>query len=162
MRPQDGRVVSNFIVQALKEEGLSVYGDGTQTRSFCYVSDLVEGLARLALADPESDESVGASGLDGIHGPVNLGNPVEMTVADIARMILRLTGSSSRIVHKPLPVDDPKVRRPDIARAQNLLCWIPQVSLEDGLRKTIEHFRQAEIAETDRPGDKRGLLAHVI
>ena len=141
MRPQDGRVVSNFIVQALKGESLTVYGDGTQTRSFCYVSDLVEGLARLALADPGKAECDGVSGLDGIHGPVNLGNPVEMTVADIALVILRLTGSSSRIEHMTLPVDDPKVRRPDISRAQRLLDWNPQVRLEDGLRNTIQYFR---------------------
>jgi dTDP-glucose 4,6-dehydratase len=142
MRPHDGRVVSNFIVQALKGEGLTVYGDGTQTRSFCYVSDLVEGLTRLALADPGTAGSDGASGLDGIHGPVNLGNPVEMTVSDIAQVILRLTGSSSRIEHQPLPVDDPKVRRPDIARAQKLLGWTPQVSLEQGLRNTIKYLRE--------------------
>lgn len=141
MRPQDGRVVSNFIVQALKGEGLTVYGDGAQTRSFCYVSDLVEGLARLALADSGRAESDGASGLDGIHGPVNLGNPAEMTVADIAQVILRLTGSCSRIEHKPLPADDPKVRRPDITRAKRLLTWSPEVSLEDGLVETIDYFR---------------------
>jgi dTDP-glucose 4,6-dehydratase len=142
MRPHDGRVVSNFIVQALKGESLTVYGGGTQTRSFCYVSDLVEGLARLALADPGRFESNGAFGLDGIHGPVNLGNPVEMTVAEIAQVIVRLTESSSRIEHKPLPVDDPKVRRPDIGRAQNLLGWTPQVELEEGLRRTIQYFRK--------------------
>ncbi len=141
MRPQDGRVVSNFIVQALKGESLTVYGDGRQTRSFCYVSDLVEGLARLALADPGRAGSNGTSGLEGIHGPVNLGNPVEMTVADIARVILRLTGSSSPIEHKPLPVDNPKVRRPDIARARNLLGWAPRVDLEEGLRNTTRYFR---------------------
>lgn len=150
MRPHDGRVVSNFIVQALKGESLTVYGDGTQTRSFCYVSDLVEGLARLALADPGSAESNGASGLDGIHGPVNLGNPLEMSVADIAQVILRLTGSSSRIEHKPLPVDDPKVRRPDIARAQRLLGWTPQVSLEDGLSSTIQYFRESLVGVAER------------
>jgi len=143
MRPHDGRVVSNFIVQALKGESLTVYGDGTQTRSFCYVSDLVEGLARLALADSGGARSDGASGLDGIHGPVNLGNPVEMTVADIAQVIRRLTGSSSPIEHKPLPVDDPKVRRPDISRAQGMLGWTPHVGLEEGLRSTIKYFRES-------------------
>jgi dTDP-glucose 4,6-dehydratase len=143
MRPQDGRVVSNFIVQALKGDILTVYGDGTQTRSFCYVTDLVEGLARLALADPGRVESDGASGLDGIHGPVNLGNPVEMTVADIARIILQLTGSLSHIEQKPLPVDDPKVRRPDIARAHSLLAWTPQIELEEGLLRTIQYFRES-------------------
>ena len=144
MRPQDGRVVSNFIVQALKGESLTVYGDGTQTRSFCYVSDLVEGLACLALADAATPESDDASGLDGIHGPVNLGNPVEMTIADIAQIILRLTGSRSSIERQPLPVDDPKVRRPDIGRARSLLGWTPHVSLEEGLRSTIKYFRRAE------------------
>ena len=143
MRPQDGRVVSNFIVQALKGESLTVYGDGTQTRSFCYVSDLVEGVARLALADSRNTESTGASGLDGIHDPVNLGNPMEMTVADIAQVVLRLTGSSSSIEHKPLPVDDPRVRRPDIGRAQRLLGWSPLVSLEEGLGNTIRCFRES-------------------
>ena len=143
MRPQDGRVVSNFIVQALKGESLTVYGDGTQTRSFCYVSDLVEGLARLAVAEPGRAESDGPSGLDSVHGPINLGNPVELTVAGIAQVILRLTGSSSRIQHMPLPVDDPKMRRPDIGRAQSLLGWIPQVSLEEGLRHTIQYFRDS-------------------
>jgi dTDP-glucose 4,6-dehydratase len=142
MRPQDGRVVSNFIVQALKGESLTVYGDGTQTRSFCYVSDLVEGLVRLALTDPRKAESDRASGHDGIHGPVNLGNSAEMTVADIAQVILRLTGSRSSIEHQPLPVDDPKVRRPDITRAQSLLGWTPRVGLEEGLVSTISHFRQ--------------------
>jgi dTDP-glucose 4,6-dehydratase len=141
MRPQDGRVVSNFIVQALKGESLTVYGDGTQTRSFCYVSDLVEGLTRLALAEPGRAESDGPAGLDSIHGPVNLGNPVELTVAGIAQVILRLTGSSSRIEHMALPVDDPKMRRPDIGRARSLLGWIPQVGLEEGLRHTIQYFR---------------------
>jgi dTDP-glucose 4,6-dehydratase len=141
MRPQDGRVVSNLVVQALKGENLTVYGDGSQTRSFCYVSDLVEGLTRLALADPGGPESDGVSRLDGIHGPVNLGNPLEMTVAEIARVILRLTGSSSRIEHRPLPVDDPRMRQPDISRARRLLGWMPQVSLEEGLRNTIQYFR---------------------
>jgi dTDP-glucose 4,6-dehydratase len=153
MRPQDGRVVSNFIVQALKGESLTVYGDGTQTRSFCYVSDLVEGLARLALADAATPESDDASGLDGIHGPVNLGNPAEMTIADIAQVILRLTASRSNIERKPLPVDDPKVRRPDIGRAQKLLRWTPRVSLEDGLCNTIQHFREGFCltAQADKP-----------
>ena len=141
LRPQDGRVVSNLVVQALKGENLTVYGDGSQTRSFCYVSDLVEGLTRLALADPGGPESHGVSGLDGIHGPVNLGNPLETTVADIARAILRLTESSSRIEHRPLPVDDPRMRQPDISRARRLLGWMPQVSLEEGLRNTIQYFR---------------------
>jgi dTDP-glucose 4,6-dehydratase len=132
MRPHDGRVVSNFIVQALQGEPLTVYGKGQQTRSFCYVDDEIEGIIRLLMA-PE-----GAN----IHDPVNIGNPSEMTVSAIAETVLRLTGSSSRIVHEPLPEDDPKVRRPDITRAHQLLGWDPVVSLEDGLSRTIEYFRE--------------------
>jgi dTDP-glucose 4,6-dehydratase len=128
MRPNDGRVVSNFIVQALKGEPLTMYGDGSQTRSFCYVDDLIEGIARLfEQGDPE---------------PTNLGNPNEFTVRELAELVLRLTGSRSPIVERPLPVDDPKVRQPDIARARAALRWEPVVSLEDGLRRTIEYFRK--------------------
>jgi dTDP-glucose 4,6-dehydratase len=127
MRPNDGRVVSNFIVQALKGEPLTVYGDGSQTRSFCYVDDLIEGIVRLfERGDPE---------------PTNIGNPKEFTVRDLAELVLRLTGSKSPIVERPLPTDDPRVRQPDITRARELLGWEPQVSLEDGLRRTIEYFR---------------------
>src|SRR5687767_8624856 len=132
MRPHDGRVVSNFLVQALEGQPLTVYGTGSQTRSFCYVDDLVEGLLRLLMA-PTSE---------GIHEPVNLGNPRELTVLEIARKVLELTGSSSKIVFEPLPQDDPKVRRPDITRAQNLLQWHPAVSLDDGLLRTLEYFRK--------------------
>jgi len=132
MRPHDGRVVSNFIVQALQGEPLTVYGKGEQTRSFCYVDDEIEGIVRLLMA-PEGDN---------VHDPVNIGNPNEMTVSAIAETVLRLTGSSSRIVHEPLPEDDPKVRRPDITRAHQLLGWDPVVSLEDGLSRTIEYFRE--------------------
>ena len=131
MRPRDGRVVSNFIVQALRGEPLTVYGMGDQTRSFCFVQDEIQGLVRLLMA-PESAE---------IHLPVNIGNPQELTVMEIARTILKLTGSSSPIVHEPLPEDDPRVRRPDITRAQALLGWQPAVSLEEGLRRTIDYFR---------------------
>jgi dTDP-glucose 4,6-dehydratase len=127
MRPSDGRVVSNFIVQALKGEPLTVYGDGSQTRSFCYVNDLIEGITRLF----ENGDSE----------PTNLGNPHEFTVRELAERILALTGSRSPIVEKPLPVDDPKVRQPDIARARAALGWEPVVPLEDGLRRTIEYFR---------------------
>jgi dTDP-glucose 4,6-dehydratase len=156
MRPQDGRVVSNFIVQALRAEPLTVYGDGSQTRSFCYVSDLVEGLARLLLIEDSASQASGVksefgpesgkpqisppTSPDSIHFPVNLGNPVETTVASIARTIIRLTGSSSEIRRLPLPVDDPKVRCPQITRAQELLGWKPTVDLETGLSVTIRHF----------------------
>jgi dTDP-glucose 4,6-dehydratase len=153
MRPNDGRVVSNFVVQALQGKPLTVFGDGNQTRSFCYVDDLVRGIVGLLLVD--SDKSVAertnrASFLtkseqllpETMHDPVNVGNPRELTVKQIAELVLKLTGSASKIEHKPLPADDPKVRRPDIRRAKLLLGWEPQVELEDGLRKTIEYFRQ--------------------
>ena len=129
MHPNDGRVVSNFIVQALKGENLTVYGDGTQTRSFCYVDDLVEGLLRLMA----QDASV---------GPVNLGNPAEFTIRELAELVLRLTGSKSRLECRPLPQDDPVQRQPDIARARALLDWQPTVALEDGLKETIAYFRK--------------------
>jgi dTDP-glucose 4,6-dehydratase len=141
MRPYDGRVVSNFVVQALQGKNLTIYGDGNQTRSICYVDDLVEGLTRLLLADPETSRFRGTTELDGIHGPVNLGNPTEMRIVDIAQLVIRLTGSSSAVQHLPLPVDDPKVRRPDITRARNLLDWEPHVDAETGLRKTIAYFQ---------------------
>ncbi len=127
MRTQDGRVVPNFITQALRGEDVTVYGDGKQTRSFCYVSDLVEGIVRLLASDYD--------------GPVNLGNPHEMTVLQFAETIIRLTDSKSRIVHRPLPVDDPKVRQPDIRLARRLLGWEPRTDVEEGLRTTIEYFR---------------------
>jgi dTDP-glucose 4,6-dehydratase len=130
MRPHDGRVVSNFIVQALEGKPLTVYGSGEQTRSFCYVEDEIRGLIDLLMAPARED----------IHMPVNIGNPEELTVGDIARKILALTGSSSPIVYEALPEDDPKVRRPDITRAQALLGWRPAVSLEEGLRRTIAYF----------------------
>jgi dTDP-glucose 4,6-dehydratase len=131
MRPHDGRVVSNFIVQALQGEPLTVYGGGAQTRSFCYVDDEVQGLVKLLMA-PDTEE---------IHMPVNIGNPQELTVLEIAQKILALTSSSSPIVFEPLPADDPKVRRPDITRARTLLGWNPAVSLEEGLRRTIAYFK---------------------
>lgn len=127
MRPGDGRVVSNFIVQALRGEPLTVYGDGGQTRSFCYVSDQVEGIYRIFMSD--------------ITGPVNIGNPDEFRVGELADLVLELTGSSSEIRHLPLPEDDPKVRQPDITRARELLDWEPQVPLREGLARTIEYFR---------------------
>jgi dTDP-glucose 4,6-dehydratase len=130
MRPHDGRVVSNFIVQALEQKPLTVYGRGEQTRSFCYVDDEVRGLVKLLLA-PDTPE---------IHLPVNIGNPQELKVLEIARTILDLTGSRSKIVYEPLPEDDPKVRRPDIDRARTLLDWQPAISLEEGLKRTISYF----------------------
>ncbi len=136
MRPKDGRVVSNFIVQALQKKALSVYGDGSQTRSFCYADDLVRGIVALLLASKESSEN-GRT----IHYPVNIGNPRELTVLEIAKMVLSQTGSTSPIEHHPLPTDDPKVRRPDIQRARVLLSWEPQITLEEGLSKTIAYFK---------------------
>jgi dTDP-glucose 4,6-dehydratase len=127
MRARDGRVVSNFIVQALKGEPLTIYGDGSQTRSFCYVSDLVEGIYRLF----ESDRIE----------PTNIGNPIEFTVRALAERVLQLTGARSKLVERPLPTDDPKVRQPDISIARQLLKWEPQVSLDEGLERTIGFFR---------------------
>ena len=127
MHPQDGRVVSNFIVQALKGEPITIFGDGSQTRSFCYVDDLVEGLVRLMNA---ADLTV----------PVNLGNPTELTIGDLARRIVDLVGSRSKIELRPLPQDDPRQRCPDITRAREALKWQPRVGLEDGLKRTIAYF----------------------
>ncbi|MDE2488997.1 MAG: SDR family oxidoreductase [Alphaproteobacteria bacterium] len=136
MRADDGRVISNFVVQALAGEDLTVYGDGAQTRSFCYVDDLVDGCLRLAASPPD------------VSGPVNLGNPEEITVLEAAKLVLELTGSGSRIVQRPLPEDDPRRRRPDIARARAALKWRPKVPLREGLVRTIESFarRAAETA----------------
>ena len=131
MRKDDGRAVPTFISQALKGEDLTVFGDGSQTRSFGYISDLVDGIELLM----ESD----------YHGPINLGNPEEMTVLEMAKKIIELTGSSSRIAFKPLPQDDPKVRRPDITRAREVLGWEPKVPVEEGLRRTIEWFRKTGV-----------------
>jgi dTDP-glucose 4,6-dehydratase len=134
MRLDDGRVVPNFIGQALRSEPLTVYGDGSQTRSFCYVSDLVEGIYRLLQTD--------------FHEPVNLGNPREVSILDFAQEILQLSGSGSRIEFKPLPADDPKVRRPDIGRARQLLGWEPRIDRHEGLQRTLEYFRRR--VEADR------------
>jgi UDP-glucuronate decarboxylase len=131
MQPNDGRIVSNFIVQALQHEPLTIYGDGSQTRSFCYVSDLVEGLIRSMNVQPNA-------GL-----PINLGNPGEFTVKELAHMILEMVPTSSSIVYRPLPTDDPQRRRPDITRAKQLLSWEPKVPLAEGLDYTIAWFRQA-------------------
>ncbi len=128
MRLRDGRALPAFICQALREEELTVFGDGLQTRSFCYVSDLIEGVYRLLLSDESS--------------PVNIGNPYEMTILDFAKKILNLTGSRSKITFEPLPEDDPKVRQPDITKARNSLRWEPEVSLDQGLRMTLEYFKE--------------------
>src|SRR5215217_5859057 len=127
MRLNDGRAVPAFMSQALRSEDVTIFGDGSQTRSFTYVTDLVDGIIRLMLSD--------------VNEPVNIGNPREMTIEEIARTIIRMTGSSSQIVHRDLPVDDPKVRQPDITRARTILGWEPKVQLEEGLIKTIEYFR---------------------
>jgi UDP-glucuronate decarboxylase len=137
MHPNDGRVVSNFIVQALKGEPITIYGRGHQTRSFCYVDDLVDALVRLM-----------ATG-DDFPGPVNLGNPGEFTILELARMVLGLTGSKSELVHKPLPQDDPMQRKPDISLAARELGWRPTVPVQEGLRRTIEYF--AALPDTLRP-----------
>lgn len=129
MRIDDGRAVPSFITQVLRGEPLTVFGDGRQTRSFCYVTDLVEGLYRLMMSN--------------VTGPVNIGNPGEMTILELAETILKLTGGHRTIMHKPLPVDDPRVRQPDITRAKTLLGWEPQVSLTAGLEQTIGYFREA-------------------
>jgi UDP-glucuronate decarboxylase len=132
MYPSDGRVVSNFIVQALKGEDITIYGDGQQTRSFCYVDDLIEAMIRMM---DTSDE---------FTGPVNIGNPVEHTMLAVAETILRLTGSRSKLVYKPLPLDDPKQRKPDIELAKSKLQWEPKINLEDGLKETIRYFKNLE------------------
>ena len=127
MRIRDGRAVPAFISQALRNEDVTVFGDGRQTRSFCYISDLVDGIVRLMLST--------------VNDPVNIGNPAEMTIEEIARVIIEMTGSTSAVVYRPLPEDDPKVRRPDITRARTLLGWEPKIDLREGLTSTIEYFR---------------------
>jgi dTDP-glucose 4,6-dehydratase len=134
MQLNDGRVVPNFMKQALRGEPLTVYGDGNQTRSFCYVSDEIDGFVRLS----KSDE----------HLPVNIGNPNEFTILECAQMVLKVTGSKSQIRHEPLPQDDPKQRCPDITKARQLLQWEPKVDLETGLRKSLDYFRKAVAEET--------------
>jgi UDP-glucuronate decarboxylase len=129
MLPDDGRVVSNFIVQALRGQDVTIYGDGAQTRSFCYIDDLIEGLVKLMDSPPE------------FTGPVNLGNPVEFTMRQLAELTLKLTGSRSKLVFRPLPQDDPRQRQPDIALARSSLGWAPTVQLEEGLKRTIAYFR---------------------
>ena len=135
MHPADGRVVSNFIVQALRGEPLTLYGDGEQTRSFCYVSDLIDGFIRLMNSPDE------------VTGPINLGNPGEFSMRELAELVKAQTGSSADFVYHPLPADDPKQRKPDITKARNVLDWQPKIALADGLRPTIEHFRATLTAE---------------
>jgi UDP-glucuronate decarboxylase len=130
MHPNDGRVISNFIIQALKGEDITVYGNGTQTRSFCYVDDMIDGLIKLMNMN------------DDFTGPINLGNPEEYSILELAKLIVKLTGSNSKIVFKPLPPDDPKHRCPDITLAKKVLNWQPNISLEEGLRRTIEFFKK--------------------
>ncbi|RXF70951.1 UDP-glucuronic acid decarboxylase family protein [Hansschlegelia zhihuaiae] len=137
MHPNDGRVVSNFIVQALRNEPITIYGEGEQTRSFCYVDDLVEGLMRLMNVPGD------------VPLPVNIGNPTEITIGELARLVIDLTGSRSQIVRRPLPEDDPTRRRPDIERARELLKWRPKVSLEDGLEHTIAYFDRLIAGQAD-------------
>ena len=127
MREEDGRAIPNFISQALNDKPITVYGKGDQTRSFCYVTDLIDGIYRLLMS--------------GENYPTNIGNPNEMTILELAKEIIRLTGSKSRVIHKSLPTDDPKVRRPNISKAKKLLKWQPKVDLETGLEKTINYFK---------------------
>jgi UDP-glucuronate decarboxylase len=129
MHPNDGRVVSNFIMQALTNRPITLFGDGTQTRSFCYVADLIEGLVSLMNSEP------------GVVGPVNLGNPKEFTMVELAQKVIAATGSTSPVVHEPLPVDDPRQRQPNIAKANTLLGWQPGTQIDEGLERTIEYFR---------------------
>lgn len=134
MHPADGRVVSNFIVQALKGEPISIYGDGSQTRSFCYVDDLIAGM--VALMETGAD----------VTGPINIGNPGEFTILELATKVIEMTGSRSKIIQHPLPPDDPKQRRPDISQAKKVLSWEPKIALDQGLGRTIDYFRQLEAA----------------
>jgi UDP-glucuronate decarboxylase len=129
MDKEDGRVVSNFIMQALTKKDITIFGDGSQTRSFCYVDDLLDGMVKLMNTGDE------------VTGPVNAGNPVEFTILQLAEIVIRMTGSSSKIIYEPLPADDPLQRKPDITKAQALLNWEPKIPLEEGLKKTIEYFK---------------------
>ena len=138
MHPDDGRVVSNFILQALRGDDITIYGNGRQTRSFCYVDDLVEAMIRTMATD------------DSFTGPVNIGNPEEFTILELAEKVIGMTGSKSRIVHMPLPADDPRQRRPDITLAQSVLSgWKPTIGTDEGLRRTVEHFREIALAPAD-------------
>lgn len=138
MHPYDGRVVTNFIVQALTGEDITIYGDGSQTRSFCFVDDLVEGIVRLM----DQEETV---------GPVNIGNPNEFTMKELAEIVLEVTGSRSNIVYLPLPGDDPKQRKPDITQAKDVLDWEPKVQLREGIAKTVDYFRRLDLRKFKKP-----------
>ncbi len=164
MRPNDGRVISTFIVQALRGEPLTVYGDGTQTRSFCYLDDMITGV--MSMLDLPSDRSreermdraflhTSRESEDSIHHPINLGNPEERTVLEIAQLVLNATGSPSALRFEARPVDDPRVRRPDISRATRLLGWTPRVPVEEGIRRTVEYFRRLEGPDAPGPGGVR-------
>ncbi len=144
MHPNDGRVVSNFIVQALRNADITLYGDGSQTRAFCYVDDLIGGFIRLMASDPE------------VTGPINIGNPHEIPVRELAERIIKITGSASRIVHRPLPQDDPLQRCPDITMARKLLGWQPTVELDAGLARTADYFRQMLAESNDRNVQRAG------
>jgi UDP-glucuronate decarboxylase len=142
MHPNDGRVVSNFIIQALLGRDLTVYGDGTQTRSFCYADDLIDGLMKLMATK------------DQVTGPINIGNPAEFSMLELAAMVIEMTASRSRVVHRPLPENDPRQRRPDISRAQELLSWTPRTQLKEGLTRTIAYFEKLL-----KENDVRAMLA---
>lgn len=146
MHASDGRVVSNFIVQALRGQDITIFGDGMQTRSFCYVDDLVEGFLRFMETGPE------------VHGPINLGNPREFTIRQLAEIVLAKIGGSSRLVRKPLPQDDPMQRRPDISQAREILEWQPSVELEQGLDRTIAYFRKVVGSEERTIVERAGLV----
>jgi UDP-glucuronate decarboxylase len=141
MHPSDGRVVSNFIMQALSGDPITIYGDGTQTRSFCFVSDLVEGFLRFMESPAD------------LTGPMNLGNPHEFTIAELAQLVVELTGSRSGIEYRPLPQDDPMQRRPDIGTAKKRLDWSPNVQLREGLGHTIAYFKNREFSDAAIPGN---------
>ncbi|HOV90639.1 MAG TPA: SDR family oxidoreductase [Syntrophorhabdaceae bacterium] len=150
MRPDDGRVVSNFIVQALNNEPITIYGDGTQTRSFCYIDDMIEGMIRMMdyeTGEHERSRDYTKPYLSGFPGPVNLGNPHEVSIFEIAKRIIDITGSRSEIIFENLPEDDPKRRCPDISKARKYLKWQPEVPLEEGLAKTVEYFAEKKIPE---------------
>ncbi len=147
MHPNDGRVVSNFIVQALSNQDITIYGEGNQTRSFCYVDDLVEGLIRLMGTSPD------------VTGPVNLGNPAEFTIRELAELVIKLTGSSSKMIFRPLPQDDPRQRCPDISKARELLDWKPTVALREGLVRTISYFDR--LLSDDKAASSPAILQSV-
>jgi UDP-glucuronate decarboxylase len=147
MHPNDGRVVSNFIVQALKGEDITLYGDGSQTRSFCYVDDLIEAMIRMM----NTDKSVA--------GPINIGNPHEFTIKQLAELVIELTGSRSKMVFEPLPPDDPKQRKPDIALAESVLGWKPSIALRDGLQRTVDYFRSVVAGASAAGKQSRPVLA---